>query len=311
MGWFNYAKEIGHVFVKAADNVGEAITKTVKKTTKASDNIGSNALKVGPTINPTTTGSASRMFNSINGPSSDIISKSVGSVSKEVAEREAKNVAELGAKSTIKQMESNVKRVASKLSTKDYAKLTALATVTGMGTAAVIESLLNNGTEFQIIDINIDSDNIVITFQNPDGKKILQADTITISGSNTTPSIDGEYNLLSIDSLIKVQIKPTQKINTGGDTGIMTLHTSVANQLGGQMQSLVEGAIEPGMSAILNGIASIFGIDPKTLQNYATYIEYFFIVVLVLVILGTLFSIISKTKSIFSSSNSVYRRRYY
>ena len=104
--------------------------------------------------------------------------------------------------------------------------------------------------------------------------KFLAVDHVKVTGSKTTPTIDGEYTISKVISDTQIEIAAAADVTAlapGGEVEVQTtfigqagdtVGTAAANAAGG-----VGGAVLPAATGFLASFASALGIDPDTLKN--------------------------------------------
>ena len=104
--------------------------------------------------------------------------------------------------------------------------------------------------------------------------KFLAVDHVKVTGSKTTPSIDGEYTISKVISDTQIEIAATADVTVlapGGEVEVQTtfigqpgdtVGTAAANAAGGAV-----GAVLPAATGFLASFASALGIDPDMLKN--------------------------------------------
>ena len=235
-----------------------------------------------------------------------ILTTAIGDAFKTLAAKVSGNAGKKAVQKTVgaevKGLAVSESKVLAGAAIKDMAKTGGLSVskkaiaVIGVGTTALtiagVQSLEKNGNKFTIIKYNLDSDtsNLLITYNNPDNVSIETTDTITITGSDTIPSLDGTYNIRTIVSPNSLEIATPNTLTNYGSTGIMTLNTTLLSQLSGGADTL-SGALGKGVGGVINsagkGLASGLGLDFDVIKPYILYAEILFIFsIIIFVLLG-------------------------
>lgn len=91
-----------------------------------------------------------------------------------------------------------------------------------------------NSTPLTITSISNDSNskNLNVKFDNPKNLELIKTDELTITGSNSVPSVDDTYTKPKIVSRTEVVLTSDKKLTQNGTTGTMTIKTSTAEELG-------------------------------------------------------------------------------
>lgn len=122
----------------------------------------------------------------------------------------------------------------------------------------------------------------VITYSDPKneiGENLGPADTVTVTGSNSEPNIDGTYKLVSAQ-LGKIVIDIKSPITKIGDIGKLKFHTNMTNQVTKDLNNPI--------NTFLNSMKNIFGDPTKIITG----------IVIVIICIVALFSIPSIIKMI-------------
>ena len=167
-------------------------------------------------------------------------------------------------------------REAAERAGKDYTKYAAAAAAAGVGLyvygSASDAAEESNNTPRNITKVEKKDGTVYTVYFDP-AIKILQADSISISGSQTTPSIDGPQSVASVvgDNRITIDFGNELTSNTpGGSIQVTTTvgaHTSdtvasAAAAVGGAAGGGIGGALQ----GALGGLGSALGIDPSKLK---------------------------------------------
>ena len=214
---------------------------------------------------------------------------------KEAAEKSVKEAAE---KSVKEAAEKTVKETAEK-GAKDTAKKVALG-VGGLAAAGLagytfinpaVEADRKNRTTYTITSIEDDSsligDTAALISISP-GEKISVQDTITITESDSQPSIDGTYNASQIISDTKFRIVTKSRLVHNGTKGKMNIKTEYSTQLAQTTQA------EAGTVGQLIGNVGgtvLGGLGGGLLQGLG--INYIWIIAIVIIVLSISSSIIA------------------
>jgi len=246
--------------------------------------------------------------------------KATASSTAEIASKQtAKNLAANAAKATIKEsVESTTKTSLKAAALKAVTSKVGLATVAGVGVGsyvlidAGVKAGEKNNENLTITkyELNPTNSNLKITFENPKNLNINTKDTITISGSDTIPKLDGKYNITQIVSPDSIEIKITSEITNFGNPhiaeqqnkGIMTIHSTFESQIDNNVGSITNSTGEAigtvgaqiGKSAgtvltsaaggVATGVADSMGFDISSVKSFFYYI--FILLIIVACVLG-------------------------
>ncbi len=260
----NIAGSIGTGIKKVGGNIGTGIKKV-------GGNIGTGIKKVGSGLSDTGSKlkSSAKKLGKVGDEVGDITKKidlppayskldDIGDIAKD-----AKKVGQVtdaigdvaNNKSTMKQFLSNYGTV-----------IVAGTTVAAIAASAAIISEKINNTNYTITSIKKDSTDAsktVITYTPED--KFTKRDSVTISNSDSNPSIDGEY---SIEPMRAGAIKINKQITKQGGSGFLKCYTDVSNQTT-QIINEVTKPVTTTAGGIAGGVISdVFGdVIPSTLKS--------------------------------------------
>jgi len=187
----------------------------------------------------------------------------------------AQDAAHVAAQDAAHTAAEDAARNASKMSATDAAKYAAAAAAAGLGLYTYIQSNnaadQSNNTPRTITKVQADTGTAVkITFTP--ALRIVMNDQLTISGSQTTPKIDGSATPTSIITDSQIVIDPGVSITTFTAGGTINVKTSTSNQAAdsvAQAAKTVGTTVGGAGSDLLSGLFQGLG-----LSQYATYIEW-------------------------------------
>jgi hypothetical protein len=216
---------------------------------------------------------------------------------KDAAEKTAKDEADKAAKDAAEaQAEADAKAAGKDVSKKagDYAKYAAAAGAAAVGLYTYASSSdaadKSNNTPRNITKITPGDGTSYNVFFDP-AIKILQTDSLNITGSKTSPTIDGPQTVGSVvsDSQITIDFGQTLtdttpggsiKVTTTTDAQIADTVTSAASTAG----SAVGGAAGGAFGNFLKQL----GIDPKVFMYVGIALGVIVLIVIVLVVIGSM-----------------------
>ena len=186
--------------------------------------------------------------------------------------------------------------------------LAAVAGVSGFAIQAALDADKINAKEYIISKITDKStlrnndDPISITFSP--GENINKNDKITITNSNSTPTIDDEYSILKIVSDTEIQVKFSSKLISDGTNGKMKIKTNTLNrinqkesELGKTVGGIAGGAIDAAGNVVAPvikaGVDATGGILKGLLDGLGISSSSFYAILIVLVVLSTISSSVS------------------
>lgn len=214
---------------------------------------------------------------------------------KNAAKSAAEDVAKQAAKNSAKSVVSDVAKQTAKTTTKNTAKyIIGGIAVTGAAAglaAAGIESERKNNIDFTITKIEdastlLNAEHPVKITYSP-SEEITKKDTITITNSNSVPSIDGDYSVYSIINSSQLEILLNDKLVSNGTSGNMKMHTDFDNQL--QLGAENVGETIGGVTG--GAIGGVFnGLFPDGIPS--TYIYIIIGVILCSSLLSIIYSIV-------------------
>lgn len=200
----------------------------------------------------------------------DAAAEAAEGAAKDAAKTAAKQAAENAAKTSAQAAARNAvstagKETASTLASKS-AKYVA-AGVVAAGAAAYIATQYNkkNGSKYDITAIKSTTGGVIITY-SPGEKFNKAGDTLTISSTDCTPSLDGTVGIVSTPSLTTVVVNGS--ITTEGTKGQLVLNTTFESQMDESLASAgstvggAAGAAAGGVAGgVGSGLASGLGLD--------------------------------------------------
>lgn len=194
---------------------------------------------------------------------------------KDAAKVASKDAAKVAAEDAAKTAAEDAAKNASKMSAKDAAKYAAAAAAAGLGLYTYIQSNdsadKSNSTPRTITNVQADTGTAVkITFTP--ALRIVMNDQLTISGSQTTPKIDGSATPTSIITDSQIVIDPGVRITSFTPGGTINVKTSPSNQASDSVSQAAKtvGNTAGGVgSDLFSGLFQGLG-----LSQYATYIEW-------------------------------------
>jgi hypothetical protein len=111
-----------------------------------------------------------------------------------------------------------------------------------------------------VLGIGGDKKVVLITYDPP--LEIRSADTVDISDSKTTPSMDGkDYKIKSVKSTTQIYVTVKSDITEFKEGGQITLHTDFESQAAGMLKDGAEAA-GGAASDVTGGLLKGLGIDP-------------------------------------------------
>lgn len=241
------------------------------------------------------------------------------STAEAAAKKATKNATEAAAKAALEAAAKNATRTTFKSAALKTATskvgLTAIA-ATAVGTGVLVNAGIkamdkdNKKLNITKYELNPTNSNLKITFENPENLNINTKDTITISGSDTTPKIDGKYNITQIVSPDSIEIKITSEITNFGNPivqgqynkGEITLHSTFESQIDNNVGSITNSTgeaigkvgTEVGKTAgtvlssaaggVATGVAGSMGYDISTVKSFFYYV--FIVLIILACVLG-------------------------
>lgn len=171
---------------------------------------------------------------------------------------------------------------------KNPGKTVTASVAAAVGAYATVKFFDNNKKKATIIKIEADKDGgflgigakqvAKITY-SPD-IEMIETDNIDISGTNSTPVIDGSgIPVYKIYASNCVGIEVSEKISNNGNTGTLILHTDILNRVFAALGDGAGSMINSGSDAVSQLGDSIFG--STTLQSL--FIFFFFILFLYII----------------------------
>lgn len=207
----------------------------------------------------------------------DAAAKAAGKGFKDAAEEAAAKASREAAEKASKEAAEKAAKEAAEKAGKDYSMYIGAAGVAAAGGLYLYGSAADatnesNRTPRDITKIENKQGFVYTVYFNP-AIKILQTDAITISGSNTMPSIDGPQTVASVlgDNKITIDfgkkltantpggsIQVTTSISAQASDAVNTAATNLGNAAGGGLGGILDGA--------LGGLGNALGIDPSKLK---------------------------------------------
>jgi len=200
-----------------------------------------------------------------------------GDLAGDVGAKAAKEAAEEAAQKAAKEAAEKSAKEAAEKAGKDYSKYIGAAGVAAAGGLYLYGSAADatdesNKTPRDITKIE-KKEGFVYTIYFTPAIRILQTDAITISGSKTTPLIDGPQTVASVlgDNKITIDFGKELTANTPG--GAIQVTTSISAQAGDAVNTAATtlgNAAGGGLGGILGGafggLGNALGIDPTKLK---------------------------------------------
>jgi hypothetical protein len=170
--------------------------------------------------------------------------------------------------------------------------------VAGGLTAAIIASVAlarwqqKDGRQFGIVSIEPDEDGVLIRVA--DGEAFSTDDWVDVSGSNSSPSVDGVGLLITrVVSRNAIVIPGTVTVN--GNTGTLTLHTTFESQLKGTISDAVAGVVDTAQIVAAGAIEG--AADALDLGSVLDYLKKWAVpVIIVVVLILVLFFVVPRFK---------------
>jgi hypothetical protein len=180
----------------------------------------------------------------------------------------------------------------------------AATVVAGFAIAAKVNEDKINNTMYTITNITKGTEKNTITIIYTPVDKFSKNDTVTITNSNSQPTIDSSYEV--IDALAgQITIKGTIEVN--GTSGSMVCKTSFANQFS---KLVNETVVEPTVQTAFGAAGAIFDeLFPGFSTGTKNIIFYSLIAVVILFVLYGIFVFYKKFKS--SSSPYPFQQQMY
>ena len=170
----------------------------------------------------------------------DAVKAGISGAIKSDAKKAAEDVAAAAIKSDAKKAAEDVAAAAAKKAGTSLTKKITLAAagaavtigVTELGAKGESAADLKNSTPLTITAISeaTDTTGTLITFANPKNIILYTDDDISITASDSTPSIDGKYSNLIIVSSTQIELPAIPAIATNGTTGTITISTNAAKE---------------------------------------------------------------------------------
>jgi hypothetical protein len=205
--------------------------------------------------------------------------------SKAAGEAAAKAAAKKGSKAAAEGAAKNAAKKSSKLVKAGKYAAGAAVVAGGVYYAAdpYLENKKKNGAKLNIMSITTgdNPDTAIITYAEP--IDIYKDDKVTISGANSATVVMGDYLLDKVISPTKlaIKLKDGEFISKNGTSGLMILHTSVANQ-----RKLLNAEIAEGAGNVFNKAKDLISKIPGF-----KYIMYFFYFIIGIIALRIIFMV--------------------
>lgn len=214
----------------------------------------------------------------------------------EGSEKIAKEAAENMTKKSFKNQIKNFAGESLEIMNKNRLKTLGGAAVLGGGGYLLIDALVKKDaiakTDYNIQSIEDNSEFFSTTYTakiifSP-GQQISPKDTITISGSNSVPSVDGTYTPSSIDSTTQFRISIPKKITKAGTQAAMKISTSYNSQLSQNTKEtgqVLGGAVGAVSGAAASGALGAAGSVGSGILDSLGISTTFFIIMIVCLML--------------------------
>lgn len=211
------------------------------------------------------------------GAAGDAAAKAAKESAEKAAAKAAKEAAEEAAQKAAKEAAEKSAKEAAEKAGKDYSKYIGAAGVAAAGGLYLYGSAADatdesNNTPRDITKIE-KKEGFVYTIYFTPAIKILQTDAITISGSKTTPLIDGPQTVASVLGNDKITIDFGKELTANTPGGAIQVTTSISAQAGDSVNTAATtlgNAAGGGLGGILggafSGLGNALGIDPTKLK---------------------------------------------
>ena len=166
---------------------------------------------------------------------------------KEAAEKTAKESAEKSMKSSLKKGLGGLdgKKLVGKVDPKKALGLAGALGALGLGGFAFAEQKRKDGKKFSITSIvdSSASSSYKAKIKVSESEKFSKNDTVTLSETDSTPPLDGEFKIVKVISKTEIEISTDKKITASGTKGNMVLNTTFGNQLGSNIGNIVDNVL--------------------------------------------------------------------